>query len=715
MYDSDGGVVDGGGGSGGGGRRRGFLLGLWGPRSGSGDTNTNSAKPKSHPKDPHIPLQPTSYRDNGSIGAGGSPSSSPSSRSGGQPGLPPCSSPSPSSPAPLPSRWRLWPLLVTSLLAVALLQGQLWVRTRELGDLRAEVGGAVVEALRERELQAGRDEVQAQVQALIRAVKGELAAAAQAWARERERQGRGDSRTTAAAAAAVAADGAAGSAAAVVAASAAPPPPPLTVHLPPRLILRTFCQSAAAVTLAGGGPAAPVAAAAAAPPPPSAGMVAAVRQLCSGAGGAAGHDLEQRHHNQQRRQQQDGWASWWTSGGRLGRWLWPLPPRGCQTQQHQQRQQQQQQRLEVPAAELAALRGGGPRHGSKEGEGGNGDGGWSGATGGGGGGGDRGGGGGGIGGGGGGGGDRGGGGGGGRQEAGGPLVFVGIFTTHNPGGLPAADRKYDYALRRAAVRATWLGEHLRRGASAGNGGEGGGGGGGEVVVRFVAGEAGGDPAAEAALGREAEAHGDFLRLPGLQECYGCLTNKTRAFFATALAAFPSVRWLVKADDDVYLIPHRLPAAAEQWERIGAGYIGCMKHGRVIREESDRWYEPHHLLLGPSYTMYAYGSAYVLSAEAVRNVILKNYHHLRMLRNEDTAVGAWMLAHDVVFFEDTRLCSRECHPSALVVVESYCAGLCAPVEDMLTVHRNDACRTPHASPLPYTPAHPDHAAFDRLWV
>ncbi|EFJ46484.1 hypothetical protein VOLCADRAFT_46325, partial [Volvox carteri f. nagariensis] len=145
-----------------------------------------------------------------------------------------------------------------------------------------------------------------------------------------------------------------------------------------------------------------------------------------------------------------------------------------------------------------------------------------------------------------------------------------------------------------------------------------------------------------------------------------------------------------ADDDVYLMPQRLPAAAAQWERIGAGYIGCMKNGWVFRDPKHRWYEPQYLLLGSDYFLHAYGSAYVLSAEAVRQVIIHNYQHLRLLANEDTSVGAWMLAQDVVFFEDMRLCSRVCHKSALAVWQTECAGLCAPVEDLVKLHRNGTC-------------------------
>lgn len=45
------------------------------------------------------------------------------------------------------------------------------------------------------------------------------------------------------------------------------------------------------------------------------------------------------------------------------------------------------------------------------------------------------------------------------------------------------------------------------------------------------------------------------------------------------------------------------------------------------------YEPAHLLLGQAYFLNAYGSLYVLSGRAVRDVAVRNWRHLRLLANE----------------------------------------------------------------------------------
>ena len=73
----------------------------------------------------------------------------------------------------------------------------------------------------------------------------------------------------------------------------------------------------------------------------------------------------------------------------------------------------------------------------------------------------------------------------------------------------------------------------------------------------------------------------------------------------------------------------------------------MKHGVTWTQPGTRWYEPAHLLIGPTYYLHAYGSIYALSRRVVQDVVVANFGHLRMLSNEDTSVGAWMLGHQVM--------------------------------------------------------------------
>lgn len=74
-------------------------------------------------------------------------------------------------------------------------------------------------------------------------------------------------------------------------------------------------------------------------------------------------------------------------------------------------------------------------------------------------------------------------------------------------------------------------------------------------------------------------------------------------------------------------------AATNLSSMWKGYIGCMKHGYVWKEENTRWYEPKHLLLGNQYYLHAYGSIYALPRRTVEDVIIRNFNNLRFFANE----------------------------------------------------------------------------------
>jgi hypothetical protein len=71
----------------------------------------------------------------------------------------------------------------------------------------------------------------------------------------------------------------------------------------------------------------------------------------------------------------------------------------------------------------------------------------------------------------------------------------------------------------------------------------------------------------------------------------------------------------------------------------------------------------------------------------------------------------MLAFNVTFFEDMRLCHPKCHPYAIGFLDNgrSCSGLCDPVPDMYEMEKNYFCRRRGKSPLPYMPS--AHGHFD----
>lgn len=274
-------------------------------------------------------------------------------------------------------------------------------------------------------------------------------------------------------------------------------------------------------------------------------------------------------------------------------------------------------------------------------------------------------------------------------------IVVGVQTGFTSPGTHML--KYDYRLRRKALRETWFPsnqeklDEMERKLG--------------IYMRFVIGHSK-DPRAEAEIAEEEEKYGGFLRLP-MEEDYLSLTNKTLLYFTT-IAKTVDAQYIFKCDDDVYMRPERLPFAVKQWDEVGAGYIGCMKTGEILKSPKFRWWEPQwELLGGVQYFAHCWGSAYVLSHTVATHLASLPPASLRFLANEDTSVGAWMLAFDVKHLDDRRLCEDKCSASSIVVYDiPSCSGLCNAAEELPKLHKNITCRTravPGTGSLPLAPS------------
>jgi hypothetical protein len=269
-------------------------------------------------------------------------------------------------------------------------------------------------------------------------------------------------------------------------------------------------------------------------------------------------------------------------------------------------------------------------------------------------------------------------------------AFIGIFTTADSPG-----KSYDK--RRTAIRDTWLPKVASLP---------------DFEARFIAGQSN-DAEAQERLQNEHEVTNDFVFLD-MKECYTCLPQKTMAFLDMVASSYWA-DWIVKMDDDVYLSPHRLQLAMEQWAKMNADYVGCMKHGLVHGDPASKWFEPAQILVGREYHLNAYGSIYVVNGRAVDEVIIPNKDRLRQLANEDTSVGLWMAAFKIRFFEDMRLCQPFCHPAGIAFLDNMCSGLCNPLQDMYNYHKNLHCRRRAKAPLTYMPSYRGHEAFQSMHV
>ncbi|XRB16226.1 glycosyltransferase family 31 protein [Pseudoscourfieldia marina] len=239
------------------------------------------------------------------------------------------------------------------------------------------------------------------------------------------------------------------------------------------------------------------------------------------------------------------------------------------------------------------------------------------------------------------------------------LAVVGVFTS-----FLEQPPKRDSFTRRDALRSTWF------------------------------------PPNEEAIDAMFNKHGIIMR-------YHALPRKTLKFFHKVSSLFPEALYVIKVDDDVYANVDRLPQAIRQWEEDRHDYVSCMKTGKIFTDPWQRWYEPQHALLGagafanqpPStqqlYFLHAWGSAYAISMRAANALSALAVLDLpmRLLANEDTTLGLWMLAMNMRHGDDRRMCEKTCSETSVIVYDMpKCAGLCHPVSDALhTLHESAACR------------------------
>ncbi|KAM6473009.1 beta-1,3-galactosyltransferase 4 isoform 1-T2 [Liasis olivaceus] len=179
-----------------------------------------------------------------------------------------------------------------------------------------------------------------------------------------------------------------------------------------------------------------------------------------------------------------------------------------------------------------------------------------------------------------------------------------------------------HAARRQAVRRSWGGARRAAGRS--------------LRTLFGLGLPG-EPAQQAALEREAREHGDLLQARFV-DAYANLTLKTLALLGWAAARCPGARFLVKADDDVFL---NLPALARHLGQLAgppAAYLGRV-HWRVppSRDPRSRHHVPASLYPERAFPPYCSGTAYVLSAPAAA-AVLGAARQLPLLPLEDVFVG-----------------------------------------------------------------------------
>jgi hypothetical protein len=93
--------------------------------------------------------------------------------------------------------------------------------------------------------------------------------------------------------------------------------------------------------------------------------------------------------------------------------------------------------------------------------------------------------------------------------------------------------------------------------------------------------------------------------------------------------------------------------------VATGYVGCMGSRKVITDPGLDRFEPAHHILPETYFMHALGSAYALSRRSAALLSAIPAPFWRAFAGEDVSMAARMLALDVSYLHDTRMCSDSC--------------------------------------------------------
>jgi galactosylxylosylprotein 3-beta-galactosyltransferase len=187
-----------------------------------------------------------------------------------------------------------------------------------------------------------------------------------------------------------------------------------------------------------------------------------------------------------------------------------------------------------------------------------------------------------------------------------------------------------------------------------------------VVVRFVMGfsliEEENNQLAE-----EEKTFGKMIRLD-VREKYHNLVLKMRRYLQKMLELY-DFAFALKVDDDVYHNPHRLSHAAQEWKAGGADYVGCFRREGAIQRNimNVKHFEPNAPMLGKTYFSYTTGATYAVSQHAAALVSSIPDGQLRYFGcGDDCTMGAWMLAYNVTWYQENRLCTGRCQNDTVTI-------------------------------------------------
>uniref|UniRef100_A0A914WAH7 Hexosyltransferase n=1 Tax=Plectus sambesii TaxID=2011161 RepID=A0A914WAH7_9BILA len=185
------------------------------------------------------------------------------------------------------------------------------------------------------------------------------------------------------------------------------------------------------------------------------------------------------------------------------------------------------------------------------------------------------------------------------------------------------------------------------------------------------------------LKQEQETFGDdLLLMDTVEEGYGNLAPKTLASFVAAHRRL-AFKFALKVDDDSFVRLGALLKSLKDIEhpRLYWGFLD----GRARPRRKGKWREQEWMLCD-RYLPYQLGGGYLLAWGLV-DYLARNADLLKMYRNEDVAVGAWLAGLDIRYVHDPRFdteyMSRGCSNQYLITHKQEESTLLAMFENLRT--------------------------------
>ena len=150
---------------------------------------------------------------------------------------------------------------------------------------------------------------------------------------------------------------------------------------------------------------------------------------------------------------------------------------------------------------------------------------------------------------------------------------------------------------------------------------------------------------------EAEYYGDMILLEDVTDEHATLTNRTLKSFKVVSNIYGNdFDYVLKCDDDTFVNLMEISKELLKMKSKERLFWGDFQGSSYLIRDGP--YAEHHWSLCETYLPYALGGGYVLSMDVV-SLLARIAPYLKIYKNEDAALGAWLSPFNIKRMSDAR--------------------------------------------------------------